>query len=603
MLSTIRTSLKTPGMTNISPDTWWKAINVIIGQEFAQLKQIHDQSNLAYRRIAEGVGTVVSQNTVQTQREFIDIIAAVQQEVMASFTGLVARVFRQWRNDSDRLQMYERAMDAFTARFKLYISDAQVIQATKNIDGLMTALANRIREGAQTLVYDSLEDAIMEAVQGIPDDAFPIEYTELLIEQVEYLRSINAIPIYGPTVTSWTVSIDMDKLFGNGIDLQRAYHYQAMLNYRQSPKGDVNGFVMISDLVEKVDLPYMGQPLRYSRSSRYMYWQQMWAANNAPAMYYSGYKNTSQMRSSKIKYFNNRSNQAAKLNIQARKVAKQLAATPSEDAAKTARLRREQIRIAQSTFQQWKFFQERSASVPTEKGVRIPAGAKQRTINARVAFWRSHRKAPIWMFLENGQLEFAPRIPPRGLSLLFYQKMQAAVTVLAREIYNKEFSGAEGFWMDPSGRYRMAAGMDAYSIPFSNIKPTTRPGGYLPNKLVFDVSKILDTAARSAREAMAISNKMGGQDAAVKIEQAQQAIAASQRASQLRYENSLRWPEYFLFPDANVISTEQIMAGRRALTGQSSYTPQIVEPPTLTGLARYNATRKYKAGLRKAGLL
>jgi hypothetical protein len=127
------------------------------------------------------------------------------------------------------------------------------------------------------------------------------------------------------------------------------------------------------------------------------------------------------------------------------------------------------------------------------------------TINARVNFWRSIGKAPVWLLLEFGQVRYQPIIPPRGVYFRFITKVQKQIKEVIRQQQNTDLSQYYGYTVSPTGIKTVTPQTDETMVEYWLGGKPLKPGQTIPQSKDFQImdkviQKFNSTASNVSRE-------------------------------------------------------------------------------------------------------
>lgn len=444
--------------------------------------------NEATRRWVASVARQLTRTNIQTNSQFEKLLA--QQAALLSKAAAESMDvgFRFLNAQLGADQFYQTAIERISKRgFRLLVFDVGVIKELEGLKERLAVLGGRIRRNVELIVYDALIEAFEDAWAGLTDAQFPDLYRELIYRRIEggfKDPQWNPLQLRQLSAADWRVQVDFEKLFGDYRDLQEGYHFGALV------AGNDN---------ERVRLPYTGQRLKNPVSTRYQFWYQMWTGQRK---FYRPYNATNKQdllrkaresipaHQKKITRLVAERNQLFEEGINDRN-------------KKQANQRAQRIDNLTQEIERSRAILGR-AQTTEGKGIRIPPDARDDTIKARVLYWNSIGSAPVWWFLEYGQLQYAPKIPPRGVFIRFQLRAQQAVTNYVIEEFNSMFSTPRGPAVSPES---------GFEVDFTTLTPTAKSRGFIPTPLLKSEYSAYDAARRTAAEAEAIAGKMGASDA------------------------------------------------------------------------------------------
>jgi hypothetical protein len=359
------------------------------------------------------VAALFAASPITTTAQFMRVLANVQVIINETILKGNRLFFRRVAAERDRLNYYKSAVELLGRRhFTLWVNSNGIVPPILENKQRMRGFAEILKDTVQLSIYKALEQAIDDCVSGLDKNAWPPVYTQLLKNRVAELRSSGGkkLKITGHSLSTWRISLDFDVLFGSYRDLMLAFH---------------RGALIAGDSEKRVKIPYFGQEENLKQPEariRYKYWSAM---AQGKRVFYGGYSSKRKAirgnRGRLQKNMDLKNAEKVQLGLDFRKLNKK------KDEAK-----RDAVNAKlQAADENLAVLQSHRDNVATEtKPIAIPAGLWEATIQDRFDFWNKERLAPVWQYLEYGQLEWAPVIPPRGLTFKFFS--------IARGIVDKE---------------------------------------------------------------------------------------------------------------------------------------------------------------------
>jgi hypothetical protein len=379
-------------------------------------------------------GELLLEGNIQTYREFLKLVASVQYEA----NHMLGRGLRQYslrfRDSLSRMEFYENVVSQLgKTGFTLWVKESGVFPSYIDSNGQVHSMENparmreyakKLNEEAQIAIEYAFIDTLHECTEiaGANPIAWPQAYTDMLRRRVNYVLKKGLLfgeynQNMGPSMSGWSLSVDFNKLFGHQGYLDVAVHYQAMIGEEVDSRGNLlsltnwKGPFKMRNTDKRVEsLPYSGQKLLNSPGKRYLFW---YAMATKKRMFYGGYKNLQQAQRGRKKRWPSaiERNQARLDKLQteydstSHKSGLTMAEALSED---KVRIKRDMNDL----YKRNRYLKENINEKP--KGIPIPRNAWEITIAKRVAYWEQHHVAPVWWYLEFGQLRWNPKIPPLG---------------------------------------------------------------------------------------------------------------------------------------------------------------------------------------------
>lgn len=460
----------------------------------------------AIRDIAKFWGVMGSKAFTATQvdeyGDYIRIIALLQKYANQSLGRGYKQFALRAKSNFDRIAFYENAIKYLGRKgFTLWVNDSQAIPAWAQSPARMREYSKRMSDEAQIAIEYAFMETIKECLEIVEKisagnvRAWPDAYSALIIERMNYiLRNGLLFGVYdkklGPALNNWRLEVDFIKLFGDPLYLEIATHYKAMIGEK------IDKFGMTKDWSKKErfratgkrveNLPYRDQQLLNTTGKRYLFWYAM--ASKRP-IFYGGYKNWNQAAKGRRE----RWPKAIEKN-EARIEKLQL-----DYLQRASNMDNDDKLIARANISDAKRKNQRLKTDINKKprGIPIPRGAYEATINARVDFWRKRKVAPIWWYLEFGQVRWAPRIPPLGLTWRFLTKARLEIEKLAKQYWEEELSEA-GTTISMKGGYPVT--FRSTTTPMRRHTATGRLGSPFPrlNMLIDQTNRNAEEAARQA---------------------------------------------------------------------------------------------------------
>ena len=503
------------------------------------------------------VANAISKNSITSEKEIRRIRSQVYLRVIGDTTKVVRETFKKQKSVENLEILYERQLREFSQMgFSLYINDYEAIENSVGFADRLFGYSARVKAIVQPLVYKALLKAFKDAWTGVSEDAIPLRYKVLVESLIMWFKANERFPIYGggspssmdasnskaKNMPSWYVTVDFEKAFGTYSDLDRAMHFGAMTTEQvESVEFDLllNKEISSTRTSGKfgrvASLPYTNQSLKNPTRIRYQYFQAMWAGKEYFGT--TGGENLSDARlkrgEARMRIVQGANNRLTKLRSNSSFFDR------SSNSSEGLMGSEEQKLIDQKN----RAIEGLDAGNTDITGIST-TGQREETIRRRTDFWWEIKKAPFWYFLEYGQFKYSPITPPRGLFFRFYALVRKIISMAADEVYRDVVLHFKTDKSGPTaGRKRLSAGSSVKMLRFSNVSGRTRPGGFLPNKLIkADESKIYKTALRNAEEALAVKGVFdtGG----VVRQQQAYIIEASQKYSEPFRHTYNPYPEF-----------------------------------------------------------
>jgi len=471
---------------------------------------------------------------IATSNELLKILAGSKAYTDAAVLAAFEKGLMEQLREVSKLELYINALQHIQSKkVALFINDGRLLEASNNMAQILQAVSFEVGSQITKLIYITLQEAFEEAWSGINTDAFPLLYRNLIRRQIKYAQKRNLIKLIGNKVTSWQILADFDEIFGDKGDLQRGYHYGAFLGGEGA------------DAVEykpQVRLPFTNQLLRNPVSIRYAYWLAMWTDQKffSPTFNKWSVDERFRMGSRKEHAFStqqrldrlNKRKQSLEDRLEGERNSQVRTMMYSSRSSPKDRWERRQYRVVlddilaeMNDINEKIGHIERGVAYSTKykktqpRKIKNAKEQKQRTIQARTAYWAQINKAPIWILLEFGQLRYAPRIPPRGVYYRFVAKMQKKIRELVRQAQNKTSSKTYGYTVEPNGRRRVATAQSGEEVIQFWLNPDVigrpfKPGELLPaDKGLY---RKITIARNTVKRTIAEASKIGANTAASK---------------------------------------------------------------------------------------
>ena len=410
-------------------------------------------------------------HNIETSKLLLKVLAAAKAYTDAASYAMLEKHMKEALRETSRYQIYIEAMRMLQQRrVSLFINDIGLLEANRDMAAILRTVSFEVGKKIESLIYVCMKEAFYEAYMGLSTDAFPLAYRTLINQVIDMAQKNHAVKLTGGLATSgfakmsnWQILADFEEIFGNRADFNRGFHFGALI------KGGVELPTRSSfSSPGKVGLPYRGQILRNPLGIRYAFWRAVWRGTRYnPDQWYSptfsATRKEHYARSIKRIESLKRRRQALEAKIEDQKN-QQVKAMIHATSGRPSRWQRDQLRsIVDDSILDIQDLSDRIAYI--EKGLAYSTKhkfsqprkilnarkLKANTIGARVNYWRSINKAPVWLLLEFGQLAYEPRIPPRGVYYRFLTKLQKRVKELIRAAQNEKASQYYGYTVTPTG--------------------------------------------------------------------------------------------------------------------------------------------------------
>jgi hypothetical protein len=489
--------------------------------DYRNLQAQVKRAELAQKWFAEEVSRRISEAGAASMKAIASIEAQVYAEMLSKgLSSETQRAFIGVNSAIKRDEMYRRTLeDLGKGGFKLSVNSGDSGEALAEVAQHISIISVHLKGIIREVIYNALLKTFEGAWSGLTEYQFPTEYKLLTMRVIQKLKKENAIEFTpgGRDNYSWSIVVNFEKMLGDSEDYYRGWHFGMMTSGASSSgakavdRGAFDPLVMpeMSSASYRVKLPYRGQAPLNPPHVRYSFWRALWY--NQTYIAPGGKTSTEAAKASRTAHYQK---QISEIDTAIGKMRKHYAQPSTTyksrlfggstsniggglggaDKIREQKLMMRRFRLQQAISNNHPGFAE--TPVSTE-------GLRELTINARCKFWESINKAPFWLDLEWGQLKSAPMIPPKGIILRFRTLLMELFDEAIRLLYKSRILG---YSMDPSGktagRTRLAAGVKTQEIWFGGqIKPSTKPGGFLPKGLVDAERRVFDSLAVISREA------------------------------------------------------------------------------------------------------
>lgn len=487
-----------------------KAQAASMKQWFETVKKRNEFIGVTQAYIKEVAGIYAKNILPVTAREVLKMLASVAAYTTAIGTANLEKSVREQISELDRIQVYYSAMNILQQqRITLFVNETGLLAANNEMQQVLNSVSFGIAAKIEQLIYLVMWEAFTEAATGVSPDAFPPQYLNLIKMTILRAQKSRAIKVVGKA-PNWYIIADFNELFGGRVELAKGEHFGAMImegasrKYKQKINVVGRGPNQMNPHVgSRVVLPYRGQALAHGINVRYAFWSAIWYGNKFYSPYVTGleanvaskgltstrkahytgsqkqmealrkreayWQESAQNHTKTVKNLLNKMSDKRYTETNRAKHQKQ-----AEEAQKQLgidSLELDYVHRGMSYTQKHMFSEPRGTHLPRptrERGGRILNSMRLRnaTINARVSYWQGIGKAPVWLFLEFGQLKYAPRVPPRGVFYRFTSKLQKAIEELVRKQQNAYASQYYGYDVSPTGSRVVAPQASEYVIQF-----------------------------------------------------------------------------------------------------------------------------------------
>ena len=427
-------------------------------------KAVREQSQRAARQLLLNVQKVVAAKGPMTNPELRGAMAAAFAQLSSQAYQALIEAYVNVFREVDKLEQYYLIMEQLQKQpFYIILDDSAIFRLLKELPQTMSSIIFRAQSAIIGIMFAALEQTFTDAFQKLNVNQFPLEYRSQIISCIEkeFTKTIKIVTTKtarDPINQPWVVGINFYDLFGTYADLQKAYHYGAMLK--------------TGGKVEK--LPYFGEDFVNPAKARHAYWLSLWLGKSqySPVFGNKGY----QQNGDDFTRTEHRGKMSARIIANQNKIA----ALEEEQNVLNKRLMTRRSTGGRKKFKPGMGFDETSTDSileALEKGEekisfykarlryniryrdkqprRIKDAKMKRkvTLQARTDLFKGHSKAPWWILLEYGQLRWEPKIPPQGIYAKFISLAKETVTNYIRTLFNQEFSVAKGFGLGSAGRF------------------------------------------------------------------------------------------------------------------------------------------------------
>jgi hypothetical protein len=468
-------------------------------QRLAEISEMANISKEIRRQWAIAGGALIQQANVQTYQELQVILARVALVVNERVGKKSAQVFNRAVRQTQRYHQYLLAVQELgKINFKLWFKNNGIVPAFLENPERMRRFSRTLLARVEKSVQEALGDAITECIAkvAVNDVAWPPLYTTLLSEMTAKVIAAGKLKIHGASLSGWWMEVDFEKLFGGPNELVGAQHYKAML--ASGNKEDTKW--------RRVETLPSGEPaLKNPTGARYNYWKAMAYGQK---LFYGGYNSYAEARVGASKsnkgFKKKRAQNKITLNNLRGNIAKNKGDLSKiketlDDSAQINRILREE-----------KYTKTKLRS--RVKGLLIPPNQWAATVQARYDYWKSINAAPIWWYLEFGQLKYPPRIAPQGLTTRFMNKAIAIVDKEVEILFQQELASAGVGQVDTWGKgtgikdIRGARSDGVTAIQYGSKKGVTqRAGTFLPKDIFTAMNSTIRSTNRNAEEAAKVA--------------------------------------------------------------------------------------------------
>lgn len=471
------------------------------GKVTLQLRNLETAAAHAWMR---GVTAEFSATSIETHSQWLRAMARVAGDVARNIYNESRYVFNRMAGENELRNAYITALRRVTETdFILWVNDQNTMPPILMTPGRLRLYSQILKDKVATeILPKALSDALTEAVAGLSSAAWPEDYTQLIRNRIAEIGEpggkFEGFKVVGETINNWHVTINFWDYFGDESELNAGFHRGALL---KSAKHKARSGVKVNyDEFDRVKLPFWGnegQLYEMSPTVRYRFVRALMANKR---VFYGKFKNRQKAikgRRRGLKYLGEQTDKGGKVILgQAAKWSRDHSPEGIDnfldkmDAYKSNRLEAERIQRKMQTVEE--------DTVP----LKIPGGLWKATIGERVAAWERMRSAPIWLYLEFGQLQYQPVIPPRTFIYRFYTKAKQMIDKLVRETMDAELRAG--------GVQRTATGLVATGTPIRfgpHTGETLRRGTRLgpdsaSNQIYQAMTGVLDSTRRNIEEAM-----------------------------------------------------------------------------------------------------